>query len=135
MKYLLSLTLAIAALLGICKPLAAQEKADSAFKSLICKEWKLLFYEESGEKIPPAPDQRNDRMFFYQDNTAKSIEGKVIQHATWKYDEHTKILTVVDNETKEKMTLKLITLTAQVCVMDYKDPDGVVLRMHMAPLK
>jgi hypothetical protein len=129
------LTFVIAALLGICKPVSAQEKTDSAFKSLICKEWKLLFYEEGGEKFPPTPEQRNDRMFFYADYKAKSVEGKKIEYATWKYDDATKIMTVIDNETKEKMTLKLITLTAQVCVMDYKDPEGIVLRMHMAPVK
>ncbi|HEY1164037.1 MAG TPA: hypothetical protein VGE90_02695 [Chitinophaga sp.] len=135
MKYLLSLTFVITALLGICKPVSAQEKTDSAFKSLICKEWKLLFYEEDGEKFPPAPEQRNDRMFFYPDYKVKSIEGKKIEHATWKYNAAAKTLIVTDNETKEKMTLKLISLTAQLWVMDYKDPEGAVVRMHMAPVK
>jgi hypothetical protein len=135
MKYLLSLTFVITALLGICKPVSAQEKADSAFKSLICKEWKLLFYEEGGEKFPPAPDQRNDRMFFYPDYKVKSIEGKTIEYATWKYNEATKTMTVIVKETKEKSTLKLITLTAQKCVLDYIDPEGGVVRMHMVPAR
>ncbi|QEH42866.1 lipocalin family protein [Chitinophaga sp. XS-30] len=116
-------------------PVCAQEKSDKTFKALICKEWKLKFYEEDGEKFPPAPDQSGDRMFFYQDNTVKSIEQKKIQHGTWAYDEVKKILTVVDNETKEKATLKVIALAPDKCVLDYKDPEGSVLRMHMVPVK
>jgi hypothetical protein len=135
MKYLSLLTFVIGGLLGICKPACAQESVNGAFKSMICKEWKLEFYEESGEKIPPAPDQRGDRMFFYQDNTVKSVEGKKIQQGTWTYDGVTKILTVTDNETKEKMKLKIITLTDKAWVADYKDPEGTVLRMHMTPVK
>ena len=79
--------------------------------SLICKEWKLAYYEEGGEKFPPSKEQKNDRMIFYKDHKVKSIEAGNIQNGTWKYDEPTKTLIVVDNQTKERANLKVLKIT------------------------
>lgn len=135
MKYLSLVTSIVFTLLTVCKPAHAQEKTDSAFTTLLCKEWKLDFYVDNGEKLPPTPEQKGDRMFFYRNNTVKSIEGGEIQHATWKYDETRKIVTVIDNETKAKFIMKVVSLTNEVCVIDVRDPEGSVMRMQMSPVK
>src|SRR5689334_20918135 len=83
-----------------------------SFDSLICKEWKLVSYEEQGEKFPPAPDQKNDRMIFYNDHKVKSIETGNIQNGIWQYDATKKTLSVVDNQTKEKATMKVLKITS-----------------------
>lgn len=40
---------------------------------------------------------------------------------------------MVDNDTKERMVLKVVSLDEKRCVLEFKDPDGVVLRIHMIP--
>lgn len=102
--------------------------------SLLCKNWQLVSYEESGEKFPPSPEQKNDRMTFYFDHKVKSVETGNIQNGTWEYDSTKKLLTVIDNQTKEKAVLKVLKLTKTECVLEYKDPEGTMLKMHMAPV-
>ncbi len=107
----------------------------SEIDSLICKSWKFVAYEAEGEKIMASPDQKNDRMIFYFDNQVKSIEGKKIENGTWTYDSTKKILTVIDNQTKVKAIMKVLRLTKTQCILEYKDPNGIVLKIHMAPVK
>jgi hypothetical protein len=102
-------------------------------ESLLAREWKLAYYEEAGERIPPSPDQRNDVMDIHADHTVVSIESGGTQRGTWSYDEGKKELVVLDSSTKEQMVLRVVFLDAKSCILEFKDPDGVVLRMHMVP--
>ncbi|AWO00502.1 hypothetical protein DLD77_01660 [Chitinophaga alhagiae] len=119
----------------LCSCSLAQQKSTANFSDLICKEWKLVFYEEDGEKIPPAPQQKGDRMIFYKDNKVKSIEAGAIQNGIWQYDSVKKTLVVTDNSTKEKMIMKVLQINQDLCVLEFKDADGIVLKMHTAPAK
>lgn len=122
------LTTVLIGLLAI--PLFAQSSTQG---SLLVRKWKLAYYEEAGERIPPSPDQRDDMMDFHADHTVVSVESSGTQHGTWTYDEAKKQLVVVDNATKERMVLQVIALDPKSCVLAFKDPDGVVLRVHMVP--
>ncbi len=106
-------------------------KAQTTIDTLLCKEWKLKSYEESGKIFSPAPDQINNRMIFYFDHKVKSIETGNIQNGIWKYDSKAKMLMVVDNLTKEKVVLKVIRITKDECILEFKDPEGALLKMHM----
>jgi len=99
--------------------------------SLICQEWKLVFYEENGEKFPPAPEQKDSKMIFYLDYKVKSIEPDNIQNGVWKYNLTTKLLSIVDNETAEIANMKVLKLTKKEIVLEYNDPDGIPLKMYM----
>lgn len=123
------LTLLVAAL---ARPVLAQQL--SAQETLLVKKWKLAYYEEGGERIPPAPDQRNDVMDFHADHTVVSVESGGTQNGIWAYHEEKQQLVVVDKATKERMELRVVTLEGRSCVLEFKDPDGVVLRVHMVPL-
>lgn len=112
---------------------SAVAQTPAASEALLLKSWKLVYYEESGERIPPAPEQRNDVMDFHADHTVVSKEGGVTEKGTWSYDSGKKQLVVVDSATKERMVLRVVELEEKRCVMEFKDPDGVVLRMHMVP--
>ena len=102
--------------------------------SLICKEWKLVSYEEAGKKYPPSPEQKNDRMIFSFNHKVKSIESGSVQNGNWQYDSVKNILTIVDNQTKEKAIMKVVQLSDRECVLEYKDPDGVLLKIYMVPI-
>jgi hypothetical protein len=106
----------------------------SEIDSLICKSWKFVSYEAEGEKIMARPDQKNDRMIFYFDHQVKSIEGKKIENGIWTYDSAKKTLTIIDNQTKVKAIMKVLKLTKTQCILEYKDPNGIVLKIHMAPV-
>ncbi len=101
--------------------------------SLICKEWKLAFYEEEGEKFPPSPEYANDIMVFYPDYTVKSVETGKIQNGIWEYDPTEKLLSVVDDQTKEKAIMKVLKITKDECILEYEDPDGALLKMYLVP--
>jgi hypothetical protein len=125
-------TLLLFILLIGCKSLIAQVDT-SNFDNLICKEWLLKFYEEDGDKYPPSTEHKNDVMIFFKDKTVKSVEVDKKQSGIWKFDGVMKILTIVDNDTKEVIKLNVIKLTPTELVIDYKVPDGWVLRMYMKP--
>jgi hypothetical protein len=106
----------------------------NSIDSLLCKEWKLVSYEEGGEKFPPSPEQKNDRMIFYSDHKVKSIETGNIQIGIWQYDATKKTLSVVANKTKEKAIMKVLKITKDECILEYKDPEGTLLKIHMVPV-
>ncbi|NLU93234.1 hypothetical protein [Chitinophaga sp. Ak27] len=135
MKKLPLLGTILTALLFISKISSGQDKITKNFYELICKEWKLQSYEEKGKKFPPVPEQKGDKMIFYKDNKVKSIESGYIQNGIWKYEATKSILTVIDNDTKEKAIMKVIKLTNDECILEYKDPEGTLLKMHMLPVK
>jgi hypothetical protein len=120
---------------GISGSLFGQGTLTDNFDKLICKEWVLKFYQQGSDKFPPSPEQKNDRMTFYSDHKVKSIEGGGIQNGVWEYNASKKLLTVTDHDTKEKMNLTVISLTETSCILEFTDPDGGKMKMHMAPVK
>jgi len=106
-------------------------QTNTNINSLICQEWKLVFYEQNGEKFPPAPEQENSRMIFYLDHKVKSIEPDNIQNGVWKYNSTTQLLSITDNETAEIATMKVLKLTKKEIVLEYKAPDGIPLKMYL----
>ncbi len=119
----------------LCLLISYTAKAQStSVDSLLCKEWKLLAFEEGGEKIAARKDQEKDRMIFYMDHKVKSIETDNIQNGIWQYDASLKKLTVIDQATKAKMTLKIITLTNNLLIVEMKDPNGIPLKIYMDPV-
>ncbi len=73
-------------LLAVSKFSYGRTSPDTAFKRLITKEWKLASYEEKGKKFPPAPQHKEDKMIFYQNNEVKSTDGGKVEYGIWKYD-------------------------------------------------
>jgi len=100
---------------------------------MLAKKWKLAYYEAEGERIDPTPDQRNDVMDIRKDRTVVSIESGGTQHGTWTYEDGRKELVVVDSASKDRMGLRVAALDSARCTLEFKDPDGVLLRMHMVP--
>ena len=107
------------------------------FNELISKEWALEYYGENEEKQPPSPAQKEDRMIFYKDNKALSIEGGKTQEGSWKYDSTKKQLTIVEIATQEVWVMNIIKLTEEEFVLGFKDPEaeGKYLKMYMVPVK
>ena len=111
-----------------CKTIFAQSITD--IDSLICHEWKLVLYEEDGDKFPPAPNQKDNKMIFYNDQKVSSVEGNKIQNGVWKYIPNSKLLTITDTETGEIANMKVLKLTSKEMVLEYMDPDGNPLKMY-----
>ncbi len=109
-------------------------QTNTSVDSLICQGWKLVFYEEKGEKFPPAPEQNDSRMIFYLDHKVKSIEPDNIQNGVWTYSLTNKLLSITDNETAEIANMKVLKLTKDEMVLEYIDPDGIPLKMYMEPV-
>lgn len=123
--------LTILFLLGIFGSLFGQGTTTEDFDKLICREWMLKFYEEEGDKFRPSQVQKDDGMIFYRDHKVKSIEVGLIQNGVWEYNPDKKLLSVVDNVTKEKLDLIVISLTGTACVFEFTDSDGGKMKMHM----
>jgi hypothetical protein len=101
--------------------------------SLLCKEWKLVAFEEGGKKIPAQPEQKGDRMIFYFNHKVTSIDAGVNELGIWSYDAKSQMLTITDNESKDKMQLKVLKITAEECELSFKE-DDLVIKIYMAPV-
>jgi hypothetical protein len=113
----------------------AQSNNLVAFTDMISKEWKLEFYGENGKKQPPTPQQQEDRMIFYKDNRVLSIENGKKEQGNWQYDPTKKLLTITDKQTGEQLLLQVIKLDQERFVAGYQDPAGILLEIHMLPVK
>lgn len=113
----------------------AQNSSPAAFTDLISKEWKLQFYGENGKRQPPSPQQQEDRMIFYKDHRVLSIENGNKENGNWQYDSTKNQLTITDNQTREQILLQVIKLDQEQFVAGYKDPEGVLLEIHMLPVR
>jgi len=89
-----------------------------------------VLYEEDGDKFPPAPNQKDNKMIFYNDQKVSSVEGNKIQNGVWKYIPNSKLLTITDTETGEIANMKVLKLTSKEMVLEYMDPDGNPLKMY-----
>lgn len=127
--------LLLVSLSGIVAPGYAQYDDPATFADMISKEWKLAFYGESGKKQVPSPKQQEDRMIFYKDNRVLSIENGKKEYGNWQYDPGKKLLTITDNQTREQTQFQVIKLNQAQFVVGYKDPEGILLEIHMLPVK
>jgi hypothetical protein len=132
MKYFILL---FALLSGIMAQGHAQNNTPAAFADMLSREWKLQYYGENGKKQPPSPQQQEDRMIFYKDNRVLSIENGKKEHGSWQYDPTKKLLTIIDNQTREQLLFQVIKLDQEGFVAGYQDPGGVLLQIHMLPVK
>ncbi|SDG87465.1 lipocalin family protein [Chitinophaga filiformis] len=127
--------LLLVSLSGIMTQSYAQYDDPATFADMISKEWKLQFYGESGKKQAPSSKQQEDRMIFYKDNRVLSIENGKKETGNWQYDPSKKLLTITDNQTREQTQFQVIKLNEAQFVVGYKDPEGVLLEIHMLPVK
>lgn len=122
-------------LLIACKTAWAQSTSAADFDALICQDWKLRWYEEDGEKFPPAPANKDDLMTFLPDHKLRSVESDGVQTGSWHYEPATQTLTITDNESGETATMTVLELTRQTCVLEYKQPGGETLKMYLVATK
>jgi hypothetical protein len=128
-------SLLFALLSGIMAQSYAQNNNPAAFSDMISKEWKLQFYGETDKRQAPSPQQQEDRMIFYKDYRVLSIENGKKENGSWQYDSVKQLLTITDNQTREQLLLQVIKLDQEQFVVGYKDPAGVLLKIHMLPVK
>lgn len=128
-------SLLFALLSGIMTQSYAQNNSPAAFSEMISKEWKLQFYGENDKRQAPSPEQQENRMIFYKDNRVLSIENGKKENSSWQYDSAKQLLTITNNRTKEQLLLQVIKLDQEQFVVGYKDPEGVLLKIHMLPVK
>lgn len=111
-----------------------QAQSSQNIDSLLCKEWRLVAYEEGGEKFNASPQQKNDKMIFYFNHQVKSYDGDLVEMGVWSYNEQTKKLTITDKISKEKLEVEIIKLTKLECVLAFKE-DGESLKIFMEPIR
>ncbi|MCF6406266.1 hypothetical protein L3C95_25450 [Chitinophaga filiformis] len=108
---------------------------DTAFADMISKEWRLQFYGDNGKRQSPTARQQEGRMIFYKDNRVLSIENGKKENGSWQYDATKRLLTITDKQTREQTLYQVIKLDQDQFVVGYKDPAGVLLEIHMLPVK
>jgi replicative superfamily II helicase len=77
-------------LVNVCMTTNAQTSAE--FKKLICKDWKVNFYELNGEKLKVSEEQQNAVIQYNANNTMTMSQVTVVRHGNWVYDEKEKAL-------------------------------------------
>ncbi len=128
MKYAIQ-TLLITILMLFVRPTFAQTRDHTS--RLICKEWRLVSFEEEDGKFDPSPDQIGDRMKLELDHKIEYVEISEYKTGIWRYDARTKILTITNRRTQEKKAMKVVKITNTEFVLELKDSDGGPLKMYM----
>jgi len=114
------------------KPIFAQTSSGNTnVNRLISKEWRLVSFEEEDGKFEPSPDQIGDRMKFELNHKVEYIEFSKYKVGIWRYDYRNKVLTIINDDTKEKELMKVVRITNTDLVLEYNS-DGSPLKMYMA---
>lgn len=111
--------------------LGQEMNANNVTTKLSSKEWKLVCFEEEGKKFLPSADQIGDRMRFRFDHRVKFIEISQMNLGMWEYDPQSNDLLIVNTETNEVRNMKVVKLTDSDFVLEYKDSEGLQLKMYM----
>jgi hypothetical protein len=127
--------LLLASLFGITSQGYSQRNTTLPFTERIAKEWKLQYYGDNDKKQPPSKQQLEDRMTFYKDNRVLSVEQGKRAQGVWQYDSSKKLLTITDNQTREKQELQILQLDNEQFVVGYKDPAGTLIEIHMLAVR
>jgi len=103
----------------------------TGFDSLACKEWKVAAYEQDGIKYPASPDPKGDIMILYANHKMQFTEDTHSRTGVWKYDADTKILSVTDDQNKQEVKSKVISLTNEEFVLENEDGSGKLMKTYM----
>ena len=83
----------------------------------------------------PDVAEENDRMTFHTDHTAEFIEARESKDGIWQYDPANKKLVILDRVTKEKMTMKIISITKTELVLVLMDGENEDSKVHLMAVK
>ena len=111
--------------------LFAKAQETENFEKLIVNNWSLNSFEVNGQSFPPREKNKNDQMVFNYDKSAESISSNKVQKGTWSYDKTSRVITVIAQNNKFDMQLKLISITSFECVLELENPKGTFVRLHM----
>lgn len=128
MKIILKLTFTLFLFLS---PNFVKSQTFENFEKLIVKEWKLESYEINGQILPPKSGHESDKMIFTEDHKANSINNGISQIGTWNFDAKNGTLTVVDDNYKFEMKLKVISYAENNCVLELENPENQKIRLNL----
>ena len=104
-------------------------------EAMLCKEWKVRFFETAGVKEYPDAAEENDRFIFYANYTMQMIEAGEGQDCLWEYNRAKEQLIITDRVSKEKRIMKVVLLTKDELVLQMTDADGSSSTVHLVPVK
>ncbi len=115
-------------LLNVCMISKAQTSAE--FKKLICKDWKVNFYELNGEKLTVSEEQQNAVIKYNENYTMTMSQVTVVRHGNWVYDEKEKIVTVDYTNPTAQDVFNVIKINDKELVMEINDMNRGKIRFN-----
>ncbi len=103
--------------------------------SLLCRAWKLSSLEEFSTVNKPDEKQKNDGVTFLLDGTAFLIMEGVTKTGKWSFDKPKTNVTIEIADSKEKYRFKLISLTKDLLLYEYQNPELIRTKYSCLPLK
>ena len=102
-----------------------------ASQHLLFKKWKLSHYEVFGVDYKPEKVEKNDYMYFLENNTYTSVSEGKFEKGKYKLTGKTIILTNETEKGELKLIIKALTSsTLSVVVDDPADSDAKYLTIH-----
>ncbi len=102
-----------------------------ASQHLLFKKWKLSHYEVFGVDYKPEKVEKNDYMYFLENNTYTSVSEGKFEKGKYKLTGKTIILTNETEKGELKLIIKALTSsTLSVVVDDPTDSDAKYLTIH-----
>lgn len=121
-----------------CNVHAQQKKAPASLAlcdSNICTNWRIDAVEEFSIKGKPDETRQKDAALFSHDKTAViTLSGKTVK-GSWLPEKNKNYVNVTSEDGKEKLRLKLITLTKDELVFEHQNPDLIRTIYYFVPDK
>ncbi len=122
------IALIIFLLVNVCMTTTAQTSAE--FKKLICKDWKVNFYELNGEKLKVSEEQQNAVIQYNANNTMTMSQVTVVRHGNWVYDEKEKIVTVDYVNPEGQDVFHVIKIDEKELILEINDMNRGTIRFN-----
>lgn len=121
--------------LYLTRPVGEIIPVPQSVESMLCKEWKVRFFEEAGVKQYPDAGEENDRFIFLSNHTMQIVEAGESQDALWEYNASKEQLIITDRVSKDIRGMKIARITKDELVLQITDPDGSRSSIYLVPVK
>lgn len=107
-----------------------QHSAMTSKDSMLCRTWKLVSIEEFSENTAPEDKQQNDGVKFSTDHRADVVQNGVNKKGIWNADKGKTSITVMIDDSHEKLLFKIRYISKDSLGLDFQDADLIHIKYN-----
>ena len=105
-------------------------------KEILVQKWKLNKVEEFGQKYPPTENQKNDMIYFFENEKFEGIIENEYVEGMWLIDNNKLIISIQKEHTKLKINwTKVKAFNKDKIAIEYQNGDFITSTLIFIPAK